>query len=399
MTDELVKDETTTDTAGSRDVKTFEGADFLSKMWGEAPAQQSVEQKVEEKPAATTTETTKVEEKVVEQSTTNEWYKNHGWDSEDVAKNEIAELKKLKEAPPTAAEIKFENDQSKHIYELLKEGKSKEVKQFLDTQEKLDTYLSGEVNKDTATDIIKLGLKLKHGNLSDAEINFKFNKEFGIPKEPVIGDSELEEDFNQRKADWQERVSEIEMNKVIEAKLLQPELEKQKAQLVLPELTKQQVQAAPTQEDLDAAKKYEDAYVQSVDDSIKNFTGFSVAVKHEGVDLPITYGVTDEEKTALATQLKDFAKSNYDANSLLASRWVDDKGVLKAEQMVKDLSVLNNYEKAFQKFASDSSSKVLEAYLKGKKQINVNETSNPGTATINNEDKTELDTVRDQFFK
>mgnify|MGYP006935478590 CR=1 FL=1 len=324
---------------------------------------------------------------------TTTWINDFGWENEETAK---AEIKKLKEATPQ--EIKFADDQSKKIYELLKEGKSKEVKNFLETQEKIDNYLSAEINKDNAAEIIKLGMKMKYAGLSDTEIGYKYNKEYGTPKEPTIRENELDEEFDQRKAEWQELVNDIETNRVIEAKILQPELEKQKANLVLPELDSRKVQKPPTQEELEAAQKYESDYIQSVDNSIKNFNGFSVAVKHEGVDLPVTYGVTNEEKVSLANQLKELAKNNYDVNTLFADRWVNDNGTLKSEQMIKDLSVLNNYEKAFQKFASDSSSKVLEAYVKGKKNIDINGSSTSNAETFGKDEKTELDTVRDQFF-
>jgi len=372
---------------------TVDTASLVSGMFGvDAPAR--TEPAATPQPETPKVEQPKVEEPKVETPpvVTTEWIKEFGWENEEAAKTEI---KKLKEQTP--AEVKFENEQSKQIYELLKEGKSKEVKAFLETQEKLDGLVSAEITDQNADEIIKLAMQLKYKDFTQSEINHKFNKEFGLPKEPVQGYDELEEAFEQRKAEWESKVAEIKMDKIIEAKSLRPELENQKSKLILPELSKQDVQKPPTQEELEAAQKYEAAYIQSVENSIKNFNGFSVAVKHEGVDLPITYGVTEEEKTSLAGQLKDFAKSNYDANVLFASRWVGEDGALKPEQMIKDLSVLNNYEKAFQKFASDSSSKVLEAYLKGKKNINVNELNQQGTANMG-DDKTELDTVRDQFF-
>ena len=48
--------------------------------------------------------------------------------------------------------------------------------------------------------------------------------------------------------------------------------------------------------------------------------------------------------------------------------------------------------------ANDSANKAIESYIKGKKKINVDETSNPGTTILSKEDKTELDEVRDSFF-
>ena len=366
---------------------------LAGSMWGVEPAAQTPPDGGEA-PKTIPAEVPKVEplvEPLVEPSAP--WIKEFGWDSEDAAK---AEIKKLKEQTP--AEIKFENEQSRQMYDLLKSGNSKEVKQFLDKQEKLESYISGEVTQDVAEGIIKLSMQIKNPDLTDAEVAYKFNKSFGFPKEPVQNDDELDEEFSDRQQAWQEQVDDIKMSRIVEAKDCRPEIEKQKAQLILPELSKQGVQAEPTQEELAAAKAYNDAYIQSVDDSIKNFNGFSVAIRHEERDLPITYGVTDEEKTSIAGQLKDFAKSNYDANVLFASRWVGEDGVLKPEQMIRDLSVLNNYEKAFQKFASDSSSKTLEAFLKNKKNINVNALNQQGTTTLAGDEKTELDAVRDDFF-
>ena len=400
---EVTQEQTQTQAPEGRQEFTVDTAPLLSGIFG-------VDQPLRQEPAATpvpaattTTETTTTTTTpTTEQNSDEEILDPKDWlkrelevDDIEILKAERAEYKKLKEQTPS--EVKFENEQSKQIYELLKEGKSKEVKAFLETQEKLDGYLSTEVNEQTAADIIKLGMQLKYKDLTQSEINYKFNKEFGIPKEPVQLTDELDDEFEARKAEWTATVNDIKTNQIIEAKLLKPELENQKSKLVLPELSGQNLQKPPTQEELDAAKKYEEAYIQSVENSIKNFNGFSVAVKHEGVDLPVTFGVTDEEKSSLSGQLKEFAKSNYDANVLFASRWVGEDGALKPEQMIKDLSVLNNYEKAFQKFASDSSSKVLEAYLKGKKNIDVNALNQQGTATMGT-DKTELDTVRDQFF-
>src|SRR5690349_21236433 len=107
-----------------------------------------------------------------------------------VIKQEREEYKKLKEAAQTPAEIKFANEQSKHLHELIREGKGKEVRQFLETQEKLETYSSVEVNKDTAADIIKLGMQLKYKDLTPKEIDYKYNKQFSIPKEPVQSTTE-----------------------------------------------------------------------------------------------------------------------------------------------------------------------------------------------------------------
>lgn len=364
--------------------------------------------KEEEKPATTQTEepkptNTTPEEKTeevkveVQPTTATEWYKELGFENPDTAK---AEFSKLKEQKP--AEVKFENEQSKHIYELLQQGKSKEVKEFLETQEKLDAYLTVEVNSQTAEDIIKLGMQIKYKNLTPSEINYKFNKEYGIPAWPVQGNDELDEDFMARKNEWSEKVKDIEMSRTIEAKLVKPELEKHKSQLVLPEIgTQQGQQKPPTQEELEASKKFDAAFIESVDNSIKEFSGFSVKVKNEAVGLSetsIDYLIPEAEKQVLAIELKEFVEQGYNANSVFSQRWVNQDNTLNTKLMSEDRYWLTNRDKILNKVANDSATKAIDTYLKGKKNIDINETNQQGTAQILKENKTELDTVRDQFF-
>lgn len=331
----------------------------------------------------------------------NEWLKREfNWESEDAAKAEIAELRKLKEVKPN--EFKFENEESKRLAEAIAKGDRKTVLNILETQDKIESFLTGEVSKDNAEDIIKLALKLKHKDLSDAEINFKFNKQYALPKQPIQSELESDEDFVGRKLVWEDQVKDIEMTKLIDAKLSRPELEQVKTKLVIPEIQKPEVQQKQlTQEELDAAKRFDEAYLRSVDDSLKGFTGFSVSVKNEAVGLPeisIAYSVMDTEKTSLSQEMKDFVNTGYDANALFANNWVNDDNTLNAKQIAEDRYLLANKDKIFQKLTLDAATKAIEAYVKGKKQININETTQPGTAEMSKGEKKEFDDVRDSFF-
>jgi hypothetical protein len=347
------------------------------------PVEQKAEIKPEEKPPADVVKT---------------WHKDYGWETEAAAKAEIEQLRKLKEQAPQ--EQKFENEQSKHIHELLRQGKTKEVIDFYQTQDKLNALTATEVNDDTAEDILKLALELKHkdAGLSKSEIEYKYNKEFGLPKEPIRREDELDEEFDARKAEWQEKVSDIKMNRRMEAKLAKPELDKLKTQIVLPDISQSSEQKPPTQEELDKAKKYDDDYLNSVEASVKIFNGVSVAVKNEVVDFSVEFGATNEDKATLATLMKDFQKTGYDANGLFADLWVNEDKTLKTNEMIEDYYLIKNKKALFTKIANDSANKAVESYIKGKKNINVNETSNQGTAEIRNEDKTEMDVIRDSFF-
>lgn len=157
------------------------------------------------------------------------------WESPEAAVREIEELRGLK-ANPTPSQIKFENEQSEKIFNALKEGKFKDVYEVLSQQERLSALTEGEVTEETAADIFKLAMQIKHKDLTKSEIDYKFNKQYGIPKEPVQRSDELDEEFEERKSAWKETVDDIKMSLVIDAKLLKPELETAKSNIKLPDL-------------------------------------------------------------------------------------------------------------------------------------------------------------------
>lgn len=166
----------------------------------------------------------------------NEYLKtNLGYESWEAAKAEIEELRQLK-ANPTKAEIKYENEVSRKLAEAWMAGKTDEVYDYLNEQRQLERLTTAEVSKDTADEIIKLGMKLRYKDegLNETEIAYKFNKQYSIPKEPVELASETAEEFEQRHNDWKEQVADIEMSKIIDAKVAKRDLEAAKQKLVLP---------------------------------------------------------------------------------------------------------------------------------------------------------------------
>ena len=343
------------------------------------------------------------EEEVID---ANDWLKREfNWDNEDAAKAEITELRKLKDVKP---EYKFENEESRKLADAISKGDRKTVLDILQKQDRIDSFLSSEINNNNAADIIKMNMQLKYPTLNKDQIDFQFNQEYGIPKEPkepVQKVSETEDEFAERKEEWKERHEEwkervkgIETRLTISATMAKPELEQAKAKLILPEIQQQPVQKQLTQEELDAIKKYEDSFIQSVDAAIKNFNGISIPVKNEVVDFPVTFGTTDEEKSALSETLKGFAKSNYDTNTLFADLWVNKDGSLNTDQMLKDYHWLKNRDKAIQKIANDSANKAIEAYIKGKKNIDISDTFQNKTIELDKDGKSAEDKIRDSFF-
>lgn len=371
---------------------------FVKNMWGEDAA--PTPPPVSDTPPVATPPSTDPPPPV-EIPVPTDWLKKE-FDIDDfsVLKAEREELKTLK-ANPIKEEIKFNDDQSKQIYEYLREGgdKKKEVLKFLATQDKLENLVNAEVNENTAEDIIKLGLKLKHKDLTDSEINYKFNKSYSLPKEPVQGDTEDDEVFAERKQTWQEQVEDIKISKIIDAKTMKPDLEKAKSELVLPEINKgAAVRKEPTPEELAAFNQTKDSFLQSAKQKVETFNGFTAQVKDKDVDYSVTYAPSQEEKVLISEKLTKLAESGFDVNELFAERWYDnDTKTFKIDQMTEDLSRIFMGKNSDQKLAVESANKRMEVFLKEKKNVSVNE-GNKGSTFQPNGTQTPSEKLAEKFF-
>jgi hypothetical protein len=148
---------------------------------------------------------------------------------------EIEELRAMK-ASPVTPEIAFENEESEKLFKAWTAGKKDEVFSYLERQRELERASATEVNKDTASGIVKMAMQLRYKDLTPEEVAYKFNKQFGMPAKPTQGADEDEVDYQQRVSSWQDIVNDRQMELMIEAKLAKPELEATRTKLVLPEL-------------------------------------------------------------------------------------------------------------------------------------------------------------------
>ena len=332
-------------------------------MWGDEP------------PAAppTTTDTPVVEVKQdevkVDTPTANEWWKEFEFQDADTAKNEI---KRLKETKPQE-EIKFANDDSKRAFEYLKEGKEDDLYSFLQTKKTVEKLLDGDVSEKNAADIIKFSIKNKYAEYSDADVDRRFSKMFGIPKEPSIKVDELDEEFKVRHDEWKEQLEEIKKDMVLEAKTIRPDLAKLKTELVLPDISgnNQETKREPTQEEIAAFTKQKESFLQATDNFLKEFNGFSTQVKDKDVDYNVSYGTSQEEKMVALQIAKEFAESGFDANALFVKDWLNQDGTLNVKQIIEDKMLLSNKGKVFSKIANDAANQRLELYIKDKKNIRI----------------------------
>ena len=355
MTEELeVRDEP---------IKTEFKNPFDESNWEETLPKQVMGVKAEEQLPI---ETIKEEPPVV-----SEWFKDLGFESADEAKNGVTELRKLKEVAPE--DKKFANESSKKFYEMAAEGKEDELLDFLAQKKKLEKLTSSEVTENTAAEMVKLSMQQKYKDLTADEIDYKFNKMFGVPKEPVQTISEDDDEFEVRKQEWQEKVNEAKKELIIEAKLSKPELEriKNELKLELPDINKGEKQLAttPTQEDLDREQKLRTQYLESLEVANTTFNGFEVKYKNDAVEIPINFIPTEVEKKALKSELENFAVEDF-----ILGRWFKEDGTPNATQLMEDVYLLRNKSSILQKVANETGTKVLDNYIQGKNLKNVSVT-------------------------
>lgn len=327
----------------------------------------------------------------------NELKEHLGFDNWDEAKTQWQELQKLKETATTKEEIKFANDQSKKFFDLLKEGKEDDVYNFLNEKKRIEKYTSVEVNKDTAEEIIKLSLSTKNKNLSSKEIDFLYKDEYVAPKEPSQRSSETDEEFEERLEDWKEKVEKIEMKRMVAAKMAQPELEKLKSELVLPDIQNNPSQPQIPQEELDRIDKVKDDYVKSIDTVLKDMNEFNIMVKDEGVDVPLAYTYSAEEKKQVASQMKVLAEQNFNVTALFDERWSNKDGSVNTVQIAKDLALLNSGDKAIQKLTNDAASKIKLKYIQEKSNISL-KTNSSNEIVTQNGTQNQLDELAKQLL-
>lgn len=208
---------------------------------------------------------TVVQEPVVQNDPFGIFKEKFGLDNPDAILKEIEQARSSK----GVAELNFENDDSAALFKAFQTGKTEEVYSYLHSQRQIDSLLNKEVDKDSAADIVKLGMQLKYKDLTPEEINYQFNKQFSIPAKPVQDIDEEDNEYSNRVAQWEGVVRDRTFELTIAAKQYKPELAAAKKQLVLPkiddsvdegylqykQMLEEQAKAPQRQQEIEAAYK------------------------------------------------------------------------------------------------------------------------------------------------
>lgn len=293
-----------------------------------------------------------------------------GFESVEQAEEEFKRFREPKE------EFKFQDDMSKTLFDAIKEGKTDDIYEILNQQKKLDKLISNELTPDLAVDIIKTNIQNKYKDLTSDEVDLLFYDQYFVPSKPEQAYDESDEDYATKVKTWQSQLDYLDKKMMIEAKVIRPELTKLKSELKLPDIYGEAQQEAESREEVEKMQQARSIYEKTLDSDFQSFSGFTVSVKDEDVEIPISFNVAEEERLAMKNTLADF-----DSDSYFGERWFAEDGKPKVQQMMADKYLLENYNKILQKVANEAASQRMLAHLKKTGNININQPTPQGTPT------------------
>lgn len=336
---------------------------FAEESWSESPV------KTEEQPQEQAAEETETQQENVE-----------------------TEENLEQEAEQQEAGFSYENELSAQIHQALLEGKHEDVYSFLEKKTKIEKLSNAEIkDRQTAEEIVKTSMRLKYSDLTDDEINYKFNRLYKLPKEPQQSLTETDEEFKERMDEYNQKIQDINTELMIEAKTVKPEIAKFNTEIKLPGLGPK----SKSPEDLAQQQAYIENYLKTAESTINDFNGINVEYKDEGISFNSGYTPSVEERQQIANMMSDLAESEFDANSLFAERWVNDDYTLNTKQIAEDLWFFQNKDRIVQKLVNDAVSKRISEYRKQTSNISVG--GNQANFTPGGE-KTDLDKMAEHFF-
>lgn len=351
-------------------------------LWGVKPPQAAVTQQepVVQPPAVVpdSAQAHVVEEPEVRTIELEEYFRNEFGLPPGELKEKWSKLKDYDTTPPVTPEPKWENDESKRFYDLLRENKRDEIREFLNQQHQIERLEKLNIdNTSSAAEVLKTNLQFKNKNLSPDDVTFMIEENYAKPPKPLQEMDEGDDEYKARYSHWEQQVQRIDRKMIIDAKLAQNEIPAYKSHIVLPDISQPQVQqTGPSQEELAAMDASRKAYLKAIESDYQKFNGFTVTAKDGDVQLPISYTVAPEENIA-SRQLIE----NFNTDAFFSDRWFDEKGTPRVTAIQEDLYLLQNRDKIFQKIANEAVAQAALNRMKVQNNIKLDGvTTNPSVA-------------------
>lgn len=289
---------------------------------------------------------------------------------------------------PSEFTFEWPNEVSKDIYEKLINGNISELADMIYEQKVLSN-----LDDMSEADVLKLKMAYEYPDLTPEEIEDEFNSKYNVEEdfdESMMTEEEIAS--KRRQIEKQRKSLAREMKKdVREAK---DYLSSMKQEISFPDILSQV--AAPQQydpeevvnqylayEEEEQSKVYSAArqeYLNSINEGLKSFDGFSVNYKDEDVSFDGKYSLTPEDKAALTNSLMDF-----DLDEFYGNRYYKD-GKYDAKQLAEDVYFLQNRDKIVNAMVTQAVSKAKMDLLKSMKNVDYSDTPRVAASAASTDD-------------
>ena len=266
----------------------------------------------------------------------NAYLKEHfGVDNIETAKSEWQSLQELKNKPATAVEIAFANEESKKIHELIKQGKTKEVGQWIQAQELLSNVETmGDEQK------LKLYIKMQNPRFDNELIEDEFNSLYKLNQDDLDALEPLA--ARKERLKLEQRLE----NDVIKA---QEYFQQYKSKIELPDIQPQQL---TVDQDYEAYKASNASAAESYEKVI------APAIKSlKESDVPLSFSVNDANNKmqfdiSIVPDAADFESARQDSLTLDVMKTCYDKdGKFMPQNLQKLILLRDNFDKYGQAIA------------------------------------------------
>lgn len=227
-------------------------------------------------------------------------------------------------------EVKFENEESKKVFELLKEGKVDDVSDILYKHR----ILSG-VDKLNPADKIKLRMQWDNPEWNQDDVEDEFNEKYAVEK--------VDENASEEAKAKAERKLERKIS--TDARAAQDYLTGLKKDLVFPELSKPDTTISDQENELLELNKQ---FVQGIDKDIPNFRELDLSINDEDVQFTHKFTVEENDKAELSNKSKDYwayfqsryyKDGQYDTKKLLEDiYWNENRSKMLKSAVTKALN-------------------------------------------------------------
>lgn len=306
--------------------------------------------------------------------------KDLGYETWESAKESIKELRTKAETP---AEIKFANEQSKTLYELIAAGKNTEVKQFLEAQDKLS-----KVADMSAADALKLHIEQTNKHYTVDDVKDVFDEKYSKPAEPKQGDDELDADFADRTAKYKETVAKIDRRIERDAKEAKDSLAQLATKLELPIIQKPEDAEYQNWKQFDATQK---ELMESEKQAYTKFTpkDINLNFKFEDKARKLAFDVNFDPDE------KGFSKAVEEAGDLqkFFANFRED-GSPQRDKFLKAVYVADNIDKIVGEAIKQAVNETTKDFLAKQKNIG-GDTRRDYNIPL---EKTQIQTLKEQVF-